>query len=84
MQLLDLLLQHLDESTCNIRVIEMGIHLEHTLETYVYRHCNMCNTPIYFCNIPTYFCNFGTKPYNIRLKTYVCSMRFFVQHLLVA
>jgi hypothetical protein len=24
---------------------------EHTLETYVYNHYNMCNIPIYFCNI---------------------------------
>jgi hypothetical protein len=26
-------------------------YLEHTLETYVYSHCNMCNIPIYLCNI---------------------------------
>jgi hypothetical protein len=26
-------------------------HLDHTLETYVYSHCNMCNISIYFCNI---------------------------------
>jgi hypothetical protein len=26
-------------------------HLEHTLETYVYSHCNVCNILIYFCNI---------------------------------
>jgi hypothetical protein len=26
-------------------------YLEHTLETYVYSHCNMCNISIYFCNI---------------------------------
>jgi hypothetical protein len=37
------------QSTCNIH-LEMK-HLEHTLETYVYSHYNMCNIPIYFCNI---------------------------------
>jgi hypothetical protein len=26
-------------------------NLEHTLETYVYSHCNMCNIPIYLYNI---------------------------------
>ena len=26
-------------------------HLEQTLATYVYIHCNMCNITIYFCNI---------------------------------
>jgi hypothetical protein len=26
-------------------------YLGHTLETYVYSHCNICNIPIYFCNI---------------------------------
>jgi hypothetical protein len=26
-------------------------YLEHTLKTYVYSHCNMCNIPIYFYNI---------------------------------
>ena len=50
MQHPDLLLQHLDENTCNIRLKQMK-HLEHTLETYEYSHYNMCNIPIYFCNI---------------------------------
>jgi hypothetical protein len=27
--------------------------LEHTLQTYVHSHCNMCNIPIYFCNTNT-------------------------------
>jgi hypothetical protein len=26
-------------------------HLERTLATYVYNHCNKCNITIYFCNI---------------------------------
>jgi hypothetical protein len=26
-------------------------HLEQTLETYMYSHCNMCNITVYFCNI---------------------------------
>jgi hypothetical protein len=25
-------------------------HWGHTLATYVYNHCNICNIPIYFCN----------------------------------
>jgi hypothetical protein len=28
-------------------------YLEHTFETYVYSHCNMCNIRIYFCNTDT-------------------------------
>ena len=35
---------------CNTRLKQMK-HSEHTLETYVYSHCNMCNISIYFCNI---------------------------------
>ena len=38
------------KNTCNIRLEQMK-HLEHTLETYVYSHYNMCNIPIYFRNI---------------------------------
>jgi hypothetical protein len=43
-------------------------HLEHTLTTYMYSYCNMCNIPIYFCNIQM-------KTYKI-IKTYTCNMHF--------
>jgi hypothetical protein len=56
----DLLLQHPDENTCNIRLIQTK-HLEHTLETYMHSHCNMCNILIYFCNT-------DMKHFNITLK----------------
>jgi hypothetical protein len=42
MQYPDLLLQHPDENTCNIRLIQIK-HLEYILETYVHSYCNMCN-----------------------------------------
>jgi hypothetical protein len=38
------------QNTCNICLEQMK-HLEHTLETYVYSHYNMCNILISFCNI---------------------------------
>ena len=38
------------QNTCNICLEQMK-YLEHTLETYVYSHYNMCNIPIYFRNI---------------------------------
>ena len=44
-------MQHLDEIRANIHLANEMKHLEHTLETYVYSHHNMCNIPIYFCNI---------------------------------
>ena len=78
MQHPDLLLQHPDENTCNIRLIQMK-HLEHTLETYVYKYCNMCNIPIYFYNISIYFCNTDTKHLQHTSEipeTYVCNMHF--------
>jgi hypothetical protein len=34
---------------------------EHTLETYVYNHCNMCNISIYFCNTDIKHCNIPLK-----------------------
>ena len=86
MQHPDLFLQHLDDNTCNIRLIEMK-HLEYTIETYVYSHCNMCNIPIYFCNISIYFCNIDIKHVQHTyetLETYVCNMLFQRKHLLVA
>jgi hypothetical protein len=49
MQHLDLLLQYPDKTLATF-VWQMK-HLEHTIETYVYSHYNMCNILIYFCNI---------------------------------
>ena len=78
----DLLLQHPDENTCNIHLIQMK-HLEHTLETYVYSHCNICNIPIYFCNIDIKHLQhtFNTPE---TLETYVCNILFQRKHLLAA
>jgi hypothetical protein len=59
MQHPDLLLQHLDKNTCNIRL--MMKHLEHILETYVYSHCNICNIPIYFVTLIQNTCNIHLK-----------------------
>ena len=50
-------------------------HLEHTLETYVYSHCNMCNIPIYFCNIKMKHLQHLDETSEI-LKTYSCNMSF--------
>jgi hypothetical protein len=75
MQHPNILLQHPDENTYNIRLIQMK-HLEHTLETYVHNHCNICNISIYFCYTDT------KQNYNVSLKhlktpeTYVCNMPF--------
>ena len=44
-------MQHPDEILTNVRLENETKHLEHTLETYVYRHYNTCNISIYFCNI---------------------------------
>ena len=71
MQHLDLLSQHPDENTSNIRLIQMK-HLEHTLETYEYSHYNMCNIPIYFCNIDIQHLQHISET----LKTYSYNMRF--------
>jgi hypothetical protein len=71
MQLLDLLLQHPDKNTCNMRMIQIK-YLEYTLQTYVYSHCNIRNILIYFCNTGTKHLQHTSKT----LKTYVCNMRF--------
>ena len=44
-------MQHPDKTLANIHQKNEMKYLEHTLETYVYSHCNMCSIPIYFCNI---------------------------------
>ena len=44
-------MQHPDETLAKIRLENEMKHVEHTLETYVYSHCNMCNIMFYFYNI---------------------------------
>jgi hypothetical protein len=44
-------MRHPDETLANIRLEKEIKYLEHTLETYLYSHFNMCNISIYFCNI---------------------------------
>jgi hypothetical protein len=56
---------------CNIHLRQMK-HLEHTLETYVYSHCNMCNILIYFCNTDTKHLQHTSRT----SETYVCNMHF--------
>ena len=48
------------QNTCNIH-LEQIKHLEHTFETYVYSHYNMCNVLIYFCNNNIQHCNIPLK-----------------------
>jgi hypothetical protein len=50
-------------------------HLEHTLETYVYSHHNMCNIPIYFYNIKMKHSQHPDKTYET-LQTYSCNIGF--------
>jgi hypothetical protein len=50
-------------------------HLEHTLETYVYSHYNMCNISSYFCNIDIQHLQRTSKT-SKTLETYYCNMRF--------
>jgi hypothetical protein len=50
-------------------------HLEHTPETYLYSHYNMCNIPIYFCNVDIQHLQHISK-ISETLKTYYCNMRF--------
>jgi hypothetical protein len=47
-------------------------HLEQTLATYVYGHCNICNISIYFCNIHVKHLQHTFET----LETYICNMRF--------
>jgi hypothetical protein len=58
-------------------------HLEHTLETYVYSHFNMCNILIYFCNINIKHLQY-TSETSKTLETYACNMCFSAQCHLVA
>jgi hypothetical protein len=51
-------------------------HLEQTLATYVYSHCNICNIPIYFYNIHMKHLQ-HTSESSKTLETYTWNMRFF-------
>jgi hypothetical protein len=48
-------------------------HWEHTLATYVYNHCNICNILIYFCNIHMKHLKHISETTKT-LKTYACNM----------
>ena len=49
--------------------------MEHTIETYVYSHCNMCNILIYFCNIDIKHLQHTSETSEI-LETNACNMHF--------
>ena len=68
-------MQHPDETLANIRLENEMKHLEHTLETYVYSHSNMCNIPIYFCNIKMKHLQYPDKT-SETLETYYCNIGF--------
>jgi hypothetical protein len=61
------------DQSCNIRLEQMK-HLEHTIETHVYSHYNLCNIPIYFCNINIQRHLQYTSETSETLKTYSCNM----------
>ena len=67
-------MQHPDETSeiFRTRTYNMFLkklkHLEHTLATYVYSHCSMCNILIYFCNIQ--------MKHLKHFKIYACNMCF--------
>jgi hypothetical protein len=67
-------IQYPDKKTCNIR-LEQVKHLEHTLETYVYSHYNMCNILIYFCNIDIHLQHIS--------ETFETLETYSLQHVLV-
>jgi hypothetical protein len=50
-------------------------HLEQTLVTYVYSHCNIYNIPIYFCNISMAHLQ-HTSETSETFEIYACNMRF--------
>ena len=68
-------MQHLDEIRANIHLANEMKHLEHTLETYMYSHFNMCNVPIYFCNIKMKHLQHIDET-SETLETYSCNMGF--------
>jgi hypothetical protein len=58
-------MQHPDETLANIRLENEMKHLKHTLETYMYSHCNMCNISIYLCNIKMKYLKHLKHSYNM-------------------
>jgi hypothetical protein len=62
------------QNTRNIYLEQMK-HLEHTLETYVYSHYNMCNISIFFCNINIQHFQ-HTSETSETLEIYSYNMRF--------
>jgi hypothetical protein len=68
-------MQHLDETLANIRLENMMKHLEHTLETYVYSKCNVCNISIYLCNIKMKHLQYLDETPET-LEAYYCNMGF--------
>jgi hypothetical protein len=68
-------MQHPDETLANICMEKQIKHSEHTLETYMYSHCNICNIPIHFCNIKMKHLQHPDKT-SETLETYLCNMSF--------
>jgi hypothetical protein len=68
-------MQHPDKTLANIRLENEMEHLEHTLEIYVYSHCNICNILIYFYNIKMKRLQHPNKTFET-LQTYSCNMDF--------
>jgi hypothetical protein len=64
--------------TCNIPLKKQMKHWRHTLATYVYNHCNICNIPIYFCNIRVKQLKHTSKA-SETFQIYTCNMH----HILV-
>jgi hypothetical protein len=55
-------------------------HLEPSLETYVYSHCNMCKIPIYFYTIDVKHLQHTSETF----ETYACNMCFPAKYHIVA
>jgi hypothetical protein len=68
-------MQHPYEILANICLEKQMRHSDHTLQTYVYSHCNMCNVSIYFYNIKMKHLQHLDKT-SETLKTYACNMGF--------
>jgi hypothetical protein len=64
-------MKHPNKYTCNIRLKKQMKHLEQTLATYVYNHCNMCNIPFYFFNIHMKYLQ-HTSETSETLEIYAC------------
>jgi hypothetical protein len=68
-------MQHLNETLANIRLENEMKHLEYTLETYVYSHCNMCNILMYFYNIKMKHLQYPNET-SETLEIYSCNIGF--------